>query len=161
MTNNKLVELSFFFSALLSGLYAGTGFFIAMGGNPAVRLMSDQTFAEYWQHTDLFMASRMKVFGPVLLLAMLLSIIVIMKEYHTSSFWFMVVALVILITDVVFTFSTNHPLNQTVQSWNLNDLPPNVQEIKWRIIKAFDIRKIFMISSFVMVLLAIWFRKAA
>ncbi len=159
MGNNKLIELSFFLCTLLSGFYAGTGFFVAMGGNPAIKLMADRSFAEYWQHTDHYMAARMKIFGPLLLLIMLLGVIVLLKEYRTPSFWFMLLGFCLLVTDVVFTFSTNLPLNQLVQSWDLNNLPSNVQDIKWQIVKAFSVRTIFMISSFLMVLLAVWFRK--
>jgi MFS superfamily sulfate permease-like transporter len=156
---NKLIELSLFSSALLGGFYAGTGFFVAMGGNPAIKLMSDRTFAEYWQHTDHFMAARMKIFGPLLLLIMLLGVVALLKEWRTSSFWFMMAAFAILVTDVSFTLSTNHPLNSLVQSWDLNNLPSNVQDIKWKIVHAFNIRTVFMISSFVMVLSALWFRR--
>jgi len=159
MTNNKLVELSFFLSTLLSGFYAGTGFFVVMGGNPAIKLMSDRTFAEYWQHADHYMAARMKIFGPLLLLTMLFGVLVLLKEYRTSSFWFMLIAFGILVTDVIFTFSTNQPLNHLVQSWDMNKLPSNVQEVKWQIVRAFDVRTIFMISSFIMVLLAVWLHK--
>lgn len=160
MTNNKRIGIIFFFSTLLSGLYAGTGFFVAMGGNPSIKLMGDETFAEFWQHLDYFMAARMKIFGPLLLLAMLLGVVVLLKERTTRSFWFMLAALVILVTDVVFTFSVNLPLNQLIQSWDLNNLPQNVQDVKWQVVKAFDIRMIFMMSSFVMVLLAVWSRKS-
>jgi hypothetical protein len=65
----------------------------------------------------------------------------------------------ILIGDVVFTLSANHPLNRLIQSWDLNNLPSNVQEVKWKVAKAFDIRSFLMMSSFVMLLLAIWFRR--
>lgn len=160
MANNKLIELTLFVAVLLSGFYGGTGFFVGMGGNPAIKLMSDATFVEYWQHTDYFMAARMKIFGPLLLLSMLLGIVALFKEYRTPSFWLMVTAFIILITDLVFTLSTNHPLNHLLQSWDLNNLPDNVQQIKWQVVKAFNVRTIFMISSFVMVLLAVWFRKA-
>jgi Domain of unknown function (DUF1772) len=159
--SSKIIDLSLFFATLLSGFYAGTGFFVAMGGNPAIKLMTDSAFAEYWQHTDHFMAARMKIFGPILLLAMLISVIVLIKEFRTPSFWFILAAFVILVTDIVFTLSTNHPLNQVVQSWDLNNLPDNVQDIKWRIARAFDRRSIFMISSFIMTLLAVWTRKSS
>lgn len=159
MASNKLIEFSFLLSTLLSGFYAGTGFFVAMGGNPALKLMSDSTFAEYWQHTDHFMAERMKIFGPLLMLTLLFGIIVLLKEYRTISFWFMVAALTILILDVIFIFSTNHPLNHVVQSWDLNHLPPNVQDVKWQIVNAFRVRAIFMIGSFIMVLLSMFFYK--
>lgn len=159
MLDSKLIEIVLFCSVLLSGFYAGTGFFVAMGGNPAIRLMSERTFAEYWQHTDHFMAAGMKVFGPLLLLIMLAAVIVLLKEYQSPSFWLMLVAFAILVTDVAFTLSTNHSLNQLVQSWDTENLPSNVQDIKWKIVSAFNARTIFMISSFVMVLLAVWLRE--
>jgi hypothetical protein len=159
MTNSKLIELSFFLSTLLSGFYAGTGFFVALGGNPAIKLMSDRTFAEYWQHTDHYMAARMKIFGPLLLLTMLFGVLSLLKEYRTSSFWFMLIAFCILVTDLIFIFSTNHPLNHLVQSWDMEKLPSNVQDVKWQIVKAFNVRTVFMISSFMMVLLAVCLHK--
>jgi len=159
MTNNKLIELSFFLTTLLSGFYAGTGFFVAMGGNPAIKLMSDRTFAEFWQHTDHYMAARMKIFGPLLLLTMLFGVLVLVKEYQTRSFWFMLIAFAILVADVIYIFTTNHPLNHLVQRWDVNKLPSNVQDVKWQIVKAFNVRMIFMISSFIMVLRAVWLHK--
>lgn len=159
MTTNKLIELSFFMSTLLSGFYAGTGFFGAMGGNPAIKLMSDKTFAEFWQHTDHYMATRMKIFGPLLLLTILFGVLVLLKQHRTSSFWFMLIAFVILVTDAIYSFTTNQPLNNLVQSWDVDKLPSNVQDVKWQIVKVFNVRLIFMITSFIMVLLAVWLHK--
>jgi hypothetical protein len=159
MTNIRLIDLNLFVLILLTGFYAGTGFFVAMVGNPTIRLMSDRTFAEYWQHTDHFMAARMKIFGPLLLLVMISGVILLLKDYRSPSFWFMILALSILVTDIIFTFSVNHPLNQLIQTWDLRQLPPDVKLIKYKVVKAFDKRTVFMISSFVMVLLAVWFRK--
>ena len=159
MSNNKLIEITLFVCTLLSGFYAGIGFFGKMGANPAIKLMSDHTFAEYWQHIDHFMAARMKIFGPILLFSLLGGTLILIKEYRTVSFWCMFLSFCISITDVAFTLSTNHPLNQIIQSWDLKNLPANVQEIKWRVINAFEIRNFFMIGSFAMVLLAVWFRK--
>jgi hypothetical protein len=159
MINDKLVKVVLFIAVLLSGLYAGTGFFIVIGGNPAIKLMSDSTFAEYWQHTDFYMAARMKIFGPLLLFTQLVTVIILIKKYRTLSFWFMIVALCILVVDIFFTLSTNHPLNRLIQSWDLNSLPGNVQNVKWQVAKAFDVRAILMISSFFMVLLSVWFHK--
>jgi len=153
----KFIEGNLLFLALLSGFYGGTGFFVAIGGNPAIRLMSDRTFAEYWQHADHFMAYRMRIFGPLLLLTTILVLILLIKERSVASAWCVAIALIILITDVAFTFSINHPLNQLIQSWDLNNLPSNVQEIKNKVLNAFDMRKLFMMSSFAFVLLSLFF----
>src|SRR3954462_10802019 len=99
MSVKDLTDPALFITAALSGFYAGIGFFIAIGGNPAIKRMSDKTFTEYWQHTDHFMASGMKVFGPLLLLSTLLSVTMLFHQMPTISFWCMVVATGILITD--------------------------------------------------------------
>ena len=159
MIHNKLIEFSLFLSALLSGFYAGTGFFVARGGNPAITLMSERTFAEFWQHTDHFMAARMKIFGPLLLLTLLSAVLLLSKEYRSGSFWLILMAFAVLVADILFIFSTNHPLNHLVQGWDLNHLPSNVDDVKGKIVKAFNIRLVFMMGSFVLVLLALWFHK--
>jgi len=161
MSTVKLMEGVLFIAAMLSGFYAGTGFFVAIGGNPAIRLMSNRTFAEYWQHTDHYMAARMKIFGPMLLGVLLLAVGILVKEYHKLPFWLMLTGLGILLADIVFTVSTNHPLNRRVQAWNLDNLPSDVQDIKGKIVSAFNRRIFFMISSFIMVLLSVWMHNAA
>lgn len=157
--NSKLIEVSLFITTLLTGLYGGVGFYTIMAGNPAIKLMSDKTFAEFWQHADHYMGARMPVFGPILLLSLLLSIISLIPEWRTPSFWCMFLAFAIIIGDLVFTLTTNHPLNNLIQTWDLNNLPANVQEIKWKVANAFDIRLWFMMSAFVMVAVSVWLRK--
>ncbi len=157
--NAQFMEIILFVTTVLSGFYAGAGFFVFMGGNPSVKLMSDHTFAEFWQHTDHFMAARMKIFGPLLLLLMTTATLLLIKEWHTPAFWFMLAGTLILIADTIFVFNINHPLNLLIQSWDLNKLPGNVQEIKWKVVNAFNGRMFFMMSSFIMVLLAVWLRK--
>jgi hypothetical protein len=153
--------ISFGITTLLSGLYGGVGFFTAMGGNPALKKMSDKGFAEYWQHIDHFMAARMKVFGPLLLLSFIITIIGLTPVWSSPSFWLMVAALVIIIADIAFTLSTNHPLNSQIQSWDLKKLPDNVTQIKHQVVHAFSYRLLFMIGSFALEVLAVWlFRQA-
>jgi hypothetical protein len=157
--SGKITEYVLFLCTLLSGFYGGIGFFGKMGFNPSLELMSNSTFAEYWQHLDHFMAARMRIFGPILLFTTIIATAMMLKEYRTSSFWLMVVALVLLVIDVYFTVTVNLPLNQLIQSWDLKHLPANVEEIKWRVIRAFRVRTTFMIAGFFMVLLAVWLRK--
>jgi hypothetical protein len=119
--------------------------------------MSERTFAEYWQHTDHFMAARMKIFGPLLLLTMLSTVVLLLKEYRTGSFWLILLAFGVLVADIIFIFSTNHPLNHLVQGWDLDNLPSNVADVKEKIVGAFNVRLVFMISTFLLVLMALWF----
>lgn len=142
---------------LLSGFYAGIGFFGLIGANPALSKLSSSTFAEYWQHLDHYMAARMRVFGPLLLLSVIVSIIVQLRTWQNPASWFLVAALLVLVADVVLAFSTNVPMNKLIQGWDLDNLPPNVQEVKQRVVAAFYWRSSLMIACFVCVLMSLFF----
>jgi uncharacterized membrane protein len=156
---SKWIDISLYTTVFLSGLYGGIGFFNFLGGTPAIEKLSTRGFAEYWQRIDSFMGARMPVFGPVLLLSVALSAILLVKEWKAPAFWLMVLALLVLAGDIVFTLSVNHPLNRLIQSWDLNSLPANEQEIQMKVAHAFNIRSWFMIISFAMTVLAAFFRK--
>lgn len=157
----KWIDPSLMLSTFLSGLYGGTGFFIVMGGNPAITRMSDKTFAEFWQHLDHFMAARMPIFVPVLMLSLLLSILLLFKEAGGLPAWLMLIALLIIIGDLFFTLSVNHAYNRLIQSWDLDNLPPDVRTLRDKVVDAFYIRILFMIGSFILVILSAWLRKSA
>ena len=156
--NSILTDGSLFLASLFTGFYAGTGFFIIMGGNPAILKMGNRTFAEYWQHTDFYMAARMKFFGPLLLLTLLSTILMHIGEARSAYFWLLIAAFLILVADIVVIFSKNHPLNRLIQSWDLNKLPGDVKGIKHKVVRVFWLRSAFMIGSFVCVLPAVFLR---
>ena len=157
--SSTIIKLSLGLTTLLSGFYGGVGFFTFIGGNPAIAKLGKQGFAEYWQNIDHYMAARMPVFGMSLLLSLLFSVIILFHDLNSPSFWLMLLAFLIIIADLVFTLSTNHPLNKMIQAWDLDNLPPGIENIKDKVINAFKVRSTFMIVSFVCVLLAVWLRK--
>jgi hypothetical protein len=153
--NNTVFQFVLLFTLLLAGFYGGTGFFVVMGGNPAIGKMSSATFAEYWQHTDYFMAARMPFFGPILILSVITSTIFAFINENSSA-GFLIAALGILVADMIVIFGVCHPLNQLIQSWDLNKLPLDVQKIKHEVIGAFWLRSACMIGTFLCVILALW-----
>lgn len=157
--NNKWIELSLSITIFLSGLSGGIGFFTAMGGNPALVKLSDRSFVEYWQQIDSFMGARMPVFGPLLLCSVMISTVLLFKEWQSPSFWLMLSAFFFVMGDIVFTLNVNHPLNRLIQSWDLNNLPADVQQIKMKVVQAFNFRLLLMIGAFVLVILSVWSRK--
>lgn len=156
--SSKLSNISLFITVFMAALYAGTGFFVIMGGNPAILKMTSKTFAEYWQHTDFYMHARMKVFGPLLMLSAIASLLFHL-QWRTPVFWLLLVAILVLILDVVMVFTTNHPLNELIQSWDLNNLPTNVQDIKQQVVSAFWIRSSLMIACFALILMAVFAKR--
>jgi MFS superfamily sulfate permease-like transporter len=157
----KWIDLNLGLSTILSGLYGGIGFFVLMGGNPAITRMSDYTFAEYWQNIDHYMAARMPVFGPILMISLLLSTILLFRECASLPAWLMLIALLVIVGDMIFTLSVNHPYNQLIQSWNLEELPPDVRIVRDKVVEAFYVRILFMMGAFILVVLSAWLRKPA
>ena len=70
----------------------------------------------------------------------------------------MIGAVLFLVADLIIIFSFNHPLNQLIQSWNINQLPKDVQMVKYQVVNAFWGRSICMIGCFALNLLAFWKR---
>jgi hypothetical protein len=154
-----MIEFLFACTTFLSGLYGGIGLFTAMGGNPAISRMSARTFTEFWKYTDHYMGARMPVFGPILLLSVLASTVVMFVQYRQPACWLMLGALLVNVADVVMTILIHLPLNQQIRNWNMEqELPANVADIQQRIVAAFDKRLVLMIVSFAMVLAAMWAR---
>jgi hypothetical protein len=153
--NNIVFQFVLLFTLLLAGFYGGTGFFVVMGGNPAIGKMSSATFAEFWQHTDHFMAARMPFFGPLLIVSVTASAILAFIIGNSSA-GFLIAALGILIADMILIFGVCHPLNHVIQSWDLNKLPFDVQDIKHKVINAFWLRAACMIGTFLCIILALW-----
>jgi MFS superfamily sulfate permease-like transporter len=156
--NTKSADLILLLTLICLGFYGGTGFFMVIGGNPAIMKMSSATFAEYWQHTDFYMAARMRIFGPVTVLLTIFSVFVLYRKYSRTSFMFITLALFILIIDLISAITENFPLNTIIQGWDLNNLPSNVQEVKFKVVTAFWIRSVCMMTAFLFGLLAFWKR---
>lgn len=157
-TNHKMLEIPLLGALLLSGFFGGIGFFTVISNNPTLQMMSDAAFAEYWQHLDSFMAVRMRIFGSLLLLSIVASLIVLYRHYSRSSFILMLGALLVILLDLFIGLAINHPLNQLIQSWDFQHLPVNVGEIKNKVVGTFYFRSICMIGSFILVGLAFWRR---
>jgi hypothetical protein len=155
----RLTSISIPLSVFMSGLYGGIGFFSVIGHNPAMRRLDNAAFAEYWQSIDHYMGARMPVFGPLLILTLLFGTITLIPKWRTPSFWLLFIAFLLLITDMVFAFSVNVPLNQQIQSWDVQQLPANVGEIKAKVVQAFSWRSFFMLASFACVVLAAFSRR--
>lgn len=153
-TKNLLLLVATF----ITGLYAGIGFLGILSFNATLRSMSDLAFADYWQHLDHLMAARMKFFGPLQLLVCIVCFLMLIKQYYNPSFWFITMALVILMVDFIFVIKQNHPLNALIQSWDIHNLPANVNEVKLKVAAAFDIRNWFMVMTFVFTLLSLYFK---
>lgn len=76
----KITRLSLFSSLLLTGFYGGFGLFHLMGLLPAMQDLSDSHLLAFWQAIDRYMGAHMPVFGPMVLLPVLFTLISLCKQ---------------------------------------------------------------------------------
>lgn len=154
--NSRWINFILAFTTVLNGFYGGIGFFTFMGGNPAISHLSIRGFAEYWQQIDSFMAARMPIFGIILLVSVLVSAILLAVKKESLSALLFSSAFLFLVGDIVFTLLVNHPLNAEIQSWNLNQLPPDAADVQEKVVYAFSMRLWLMIGSFALVVAGVF-----
>lgn len=126
-----MTEIILYACVLVTGLYAGIHFFNLVAGVAAIRRMErPETFIDFWQNIDHFMAARMRVFGPLVLALLLATTALLAAEGHGLAAAFAALAFMLALLDAVFAVNGNMPLNQRVQSWSLERPPAEWQAVR-------------------------------
>ncbi|GAB3642029.1 hypothetical protein [Spirosoma arcticum] len=148
---------------VVSGFYAGLHFTSMMNPsvfgivNPSGDLMPSVQWAASWQITDGFMGSRMGVFGPIIQLTYILTILMFMAQWRKPTLWLVLVAFIFFSIDVHFTIQNQLPINQYIQTLNFTRLTDDqIQKIETlhpQLIANFQKRELLAIGSFIVVAL--------
>lgn len=168
---DKLRPVALYALILISGIYAGLHFSGMI--NPLVfgiinakgDLMNSVEWAKTWQITDGFMRVRMGVFGPIILWAYVLTILLFIKKWRTSSFWLIVAAFGLFIADVVLTGNQQIPINRYIETLDFQHLTAEqvakINKMHPQVIKNFQSREWFSILGFVLVALTPFISKSS
>lgn len=154
---------------IVTGLYAGIHFSSMMNPsifgiiNPAGDLMPSVQWAASWQITDGFMGARMRVFGPMILITHILTMLLFVRQWRTSVFCLLLVACALFCADLLFTIQNQVPINQYIQTLNFAHLTTEqirkINSIHPIVIANFQKRELFSIVSFVLVTITPFLRK--
>ncbi|RAY10681.1 DUF1772 domain-containing protein [Actinomadura craniellae] len=114
-------------ASLLLGLYAGGVFFVVIA--PSLLDLPGPAYARYWQALNLDYGRAMP---PLLLTALAaLAATVFLSRHHGGLVLGLgVTALVLVVLTVVVTLAFMEPLNQTANSWNLDQLPADWRDVQ-------------------------------
>lgn len=142
------MEAVLFSCVLVTGLYAGIHFFNLIGGLPALyRMTRPETFIEFWQNIDHFMAARMRVFGPLVLLVQLTSIILMAVDHRWVSMGLMIAGFGLTVADAIIAVRGNGPLNRRIQSWSLERVPVEWVQVRDEVARWFGARGVAAIGA--------------
>lgn len=148
------VQIAFFVSSILIGFYGGIGFFGFMSFLPTLERLPTQHLVSFWRLIDGYMGQRMRIFGPLMLLSLLITLGLLGSQWQSLAFWLVGAALVVLVVDVRIAIRENIPVNQAMQNREAVYSPEQLDAFRATMVKAFYKRSTLMILCFVLVNLA-------
>lgn len=130
--------------------------------NPSGNLLPSVQWAAPWQITEGFMGTRMGIFGPVIQLTYILTIVLFMAQWRKPVLWIILTAFALFSIDVYFTIQNQIPINQYIQTLNFAALTDNqiqkIQILHPQVIRNFQKRELLAIGSFILVTLTPFLR---
>lgn len=146
----------FFFSLLLTGFFASIGFVNAVGIIPAMEVTPVEHWVPYWQALDRYMRVRMPVLGVPMLLALIVTIVLLARQrpVNWTTLLLAFLSLVMILVDLYTAFSMNLPINEMLQKLDPDKVLASFEAQKQQVAKAFYLRSVTMILSFVFMLLS-------
>lgn len=106
------------------------------------------TFIKYWKIVDGYMGKRMPIYGMLWLIAFAINIILFARTWKKSPIlWIIISSLALLIADMVFTGQAQLPINNYIQTLDMNSLTneqiSKLQGLRDQIDKNFGVRHYF------------------
>ena len=139
-----------------TGFLGGIGFVNFMGFGPALKNTPAEYLVKHWQIVDGYMSARMPVFGSIIMLSLIGSGILLAKQPYKQPLWFLIIALLFILTDLFVAVKYNFPFNRMVQSITPQTIPGNFEYLRGQSVLGFSIRSVCMIGSFISTLTALF-----
>jgi hypothetical protein len=124
-----LLNLARFFQLLLTGLYTGLLFGDRLGVTPIRPKLPAAAFVLYQQELHLRFGKLMPVLLAGSLLAGVVSLVLLRRNYRSREFIFTMIAVVCTVCVVILTRLINVPINETLMTWQVSSPPENVMQL--------------------------------
>ena len=112
------------------------------------------SYTETRKLIDLSMRASFKYVIYIALLANVLLVITTIKTPGSLIFIASIIALLALIAEITLTLKGNLPINDTINTWNANNIPANWETIRAKWFTIFQYRQIASITGFVSLVVA-------
>ncbi|HKO78933.1 MAG TPA: hypothetical protein VJU78_00995 [Chitinophagaceae bacterium] len=139
-----------------TGFLGGIGFVNFMGFGPALKNTPAGHLVRHWQIVDGYMSARMPVFGSIIMLSLIGSGILLAKQSYKQPLWFIIIAFLFILADLLVATKYNFPFNRLIQSITPETIPGNFEYYRNQSVIGFSIRSVCMIGSFVSTLTALF-----
>ena len=139
-----------------TGFLGGIGFLNFIGFGPTMKNTPAEHIVRHWQILDGYMRVRMPIFGSFILLTLIASGILLVKQPYKQPLWFLIIALLFILTDLFVAVKYNFPFNRMVQNITPQTIPGNFEYLRGQSVLGFSIRSVCMIGSFISTLTALF-----
>jgi uncharacterized membrane protein len=124
-----LLHLARFLQLVLTGLYTGLLFADRVGVTPIRPKLPPAAFVLYQQQLHLTFGKLMPVLLVGSVLAGVLSLILLRRNYKSRLFIFTMIATLCTLGVIVLTRLINVPINETLMTWQVSSPPENVMQL--------------------------------
>lgn len=124
-----LLNIARFFQLLLTGLYTGLLFADRIGVTPIRPKLPAASFVLFQQELHLRFGKLMPVLLGGSLLAGVISLVLLRRDYKSRDFIFTAIAIVCTACVVILTRLINVPINETLMTWQASSPPENVMQL--------------------------------
>jgi uncharacterized membrane protein YraQ (UPF0718 family) len=124
-----LLNIARFFQLLLTGLYTGLLFGDRVGVTPIRPKLPAAAFVLYQQELHLRFGKLMPVLLVGGLLAGVISLVLLRRNYQSREFIFTIIAMLCTACVVILTRLINVPINETLMTWQISTPPENVMQL--------------------------------
>jgi uncharacterized membrane protein YraQ (UPF0718 family) len=124
-----LLNLSRFLQLLLTGLYTGILFGDRVGVTPIRPKLPAAAFVLYQQELHLRFGKLMPVLIIGSLLAGIISLVLLRRNYKSSEFILTTIATACIACALILTRLINVPINETLMTWHVSSPPENVMQL--------------------------------
>jgi uncharacterized membrane protein len=125
-----------------------------MGVSPAMKQMHSSAYAEFHQKLDFFMSVRMALYAKVTLAINVLLLIVTIRKSNKTVLLLTIFGFLLFFAEIFFTVTVNVPLNEKIQTWDINHLPQQWEAVRDKWLRFDAIRSICAMISFIVFLAA-------
>lgn len=124
-----MLTISRFLQLFLTGLYAGLLFADRIGVTPIRPKLPPAAFVLYQQELHLSFGKLMPVLLFGSLLAGIISLFLMRRNYQSKEFIFTTIATLCTIGVIILTLLINVPINETLMTWQVTSPPDNVMQL--------------------------------
>lgn len=124
-----LQNVARFLQLLLMGLYTGIFFGDRIGVTPIRPKLPAASFVLYQQELHLRFGKLMPVLAIGSLLAGVVSLVLLRRNYQSRDFVFTMIATLCTACVLILTLLINVPVNETLMTWQASSPPENVMQL--------------------------------